>query len=732
MRIVRFKNISSFFILSFMLILLCSQTIASLPSVEGGALDTPPSQPPSMSVNAEQDNVESWNVHPASGRWLFVEDTGLTDIISNGMLNISDTGDGTLDRYRIERKLRKLDSKIETRFRLRWSGSSFIVNRDIFTFAIGSATDLAGGNFILEATGLNDTGSFINTSIAFRDQDGASQKHRFTEDSELIQNNTWYRLIIKYNILKSEIQFTLFQDTTQIWKVREFEIIGDSIPLLFSETGFRVTITQRGESNGNFIETLIDYIDAPFKEHEWENVEVPVGFLGNAWDSARAEDDIDDQSKWRLNVPFLDTVSGLMSIDYTNFGNFVGGDGTIFVFRIQAADADDGGLHELLEVQLRLEHSIGPSVAVGIRFSMTMDGVETYSNQFNIADGDIPGVSFSTSLSQDRSEFTAKARYFFDVTDSTAGYDDVSGSIDIASVADDPSQEFVLEFEHSHDYDGNIEMTSFVTDFAFVERDIFTDLIGGVQGFFETLILSVVNIFVAVFRFIAGIFVFVGDIIVIAVVALGVVLTVALTALGTLLEAAIEALEPFLTVISDAVDALWTLFIDTLDDIVTALIALASDFTEFFFDVLELLIPLIITFLGTILSSIVDLAAAALFFLWDALSLPDLLGILDLIVVHSVTFITEFIAALTDIIQLLIDVSWIPLVVWWAYAVPFQFAKAAFEPLAGLGNTIEVYFQNLIPVSVLGFRLYFPIGVFATVWLIVLLPADFIGFTALP
>ena len=124
--------------------------------------------------------------------------------------------------------------------------------------------------------------------------------------------------------------------------------------------------------------------------------------------------------------------------------------------------------------------------------------------------------------------------------------------------------------------------------------------------------------------------------------------------------------------------------------------------------------------------------AGILFAFWDALGLPNLLALLDITLTHSVNFITELALTLADVVQLLLDTSWIALVLWWAYCVPVQYGKANFEPLGGTGFAIEAYFKNLVPISILGFQLYVPQGVFFTVWLIVLLPTDFIGFTALP
>ena len=52
----------------------------------------------------EWDNIDSFNVHPASGRWDILN-VGSSASINDGVLNITDTGDGTHDYYRITRDL---------------------------------------------------------------------------------------------------------------------------------------------------------------------------------------------------------------------------------------------------------------------------------------------------------------------------------------------------------------------------------------------------------------------------------------------------------------------------------------------------------------------------------------------------------------------------------------------------------------------------------------------------
>lgn len=728
MRIVRTKTLLLVFLLT--LTFFAPGFVAS--NVEGGTSDIPPSQPPRASINAEQDNVDSWNVHPGSGRWteVFTEIAGEPSI-TEGLLNITATGTGSGRSERWERGLRKLDGKITIRFK--FTSETGASSDDRVVFSLSSTTATFGSLFRIDTA---SSGIFTTKLIA--------EDTLTLTGSERVRSGIWYKLEIKYDQLESELNWKLvFDNGTGVFDHNILDVTAQRPEFFTGEsTFFLMDISSLGSNID--IEFLMDFINAPFKENEWVQTDVPgdADYLQDSWHIGFTQDDIDDSSTWELVVPFLDSVSGIMSIDSNAIGSMAAGDVAQFDFFVYGVDVDDGDKHLVLNVRLAL---LNTGTATSEVFVFDGNGVIDSIQLLGSATA-WPRASFSISVQKDRSRMDVKVRGW-PAGSTTGTFKDMAASVNVADFTDsDGAQEFVLETFYQFDFDSNIEMTSIFEDFGFTERDIFADIVNAVV---EPIGNFLQQLFVAAFRFLATIFTIVGDLITLAfdiiIAALEVALVAALglieTAIGTLetalevalglVEVAIEALEPFLTVISDAVDALWTLFIATLDDIVTALIALASDFTDFFFDVLELLIPLIITFLGTILGSIVGFLADLLFLLWDALGLPNLLALLDLTVTHSVNFISELVAALTDVVQFLIDISWIALVVWWAICVPVAFARANFEPLAGLGNAVQVYFQNSTPISILGFQLYVPQGLIATVWLIVLLPADFVVFTAL-
>ncbi|MHA2010536.1 MAG: hypothetical protein ACW980_24750, partial [Promethearchaeota archaeon] len=151
------------------------------------------------------------------------------------------------------------------------------------------------------------------------------------------------------------------------------------------------------------------------------------------------------------------------------------------------------------------------------------------------------------------------------------------GNLTVLDYATNPSQEFVLEIKHNFiGLQNNYFATLTVTDFAFIEKDIFSDAIGFLGDVVGDVIDTGGNVLNDLARMIVApltsvlstLIRWLGDIIGGFLGLLQAALEVALTALGVLLEGAIDALQPLLTLIETAVDAVATVVQDVVDEII--------------------------------------------------------------------------------------------------------------------------------------------------------------------
>jgi hypothetical protein len=555
------------------------------------------------------------------------------------------------------------------------------------------------------------TDSQVSTiEVELMDQDGEIA-FNFTESVQI--HGLLLRGKITYDMLESELSVKLeFDNGTRILRISlplDFTSQSGRVPALFSLEKTPSVFLSTYTASISWQTVRLDFINAPYKEREWAQIDSPPdpNWLFQNWDAVRIEDDISDEtSNWSLTVPYLDSVSGVMRVNISDFGDLDFNDDIAMWLQILGVDSDDGELHRI--VKIRLEVANNPGIAAVFLEILPKGGVHQFSSDFNagkVAVEVTPRVDFTISLTRDRSILNLKLRFTFDETVPTE-FVDTSVNYTISDIVDDPSQEFVIRTGYIiEDFTGNTEAVLEFIDFGFVERDIFTDI---VKAIIDPIGNFLSSIFAIAFRFLATIFQIVGDLIIFAnevafaalqvavVSALGLLETAidaATTAIGTMqtiLEAAIEALEPFMTIISEAVDALWTLFIATLSDIVDELIILASSFADFFFDVLELLIPFLITFLGTILGSLFGLIADLVFFVWDALSLPNALEFLDFVLVGFGQFVTGVLGVLTDSFTFLASIAAIFSVLGFILFFIIPIAQGADE-----GEFLSHMFENM-------------------------------------
>ena len=176
------------------------------------------------------------------------------------------------------------------------------------------------------------------------------------------------------------------------------------------------------------------------------------------------------------------------------------------------------------------------------------------------------------------------------------------------------------------------------------------------------------------------------------------------TAIETVIGTLQDALEIAIGLVTDAIDGLWTALIAILDDVIAALLALAEDAAELILGILDFLFVLLLDSIELIIA----LITAAVFWIWDAVGLPDLLALLDLFltyVVDIVAGIPDFIVTMMEFVALIgsfIFVLWFG----WAFFLPVL----SFDIGEMVSEWINRCFANIFPWDLLGFHIYIPQG----------------------
>lgn len=609
----------------FMLILFLSSFSPSTPVlVLGGSPQPPDISPKVNAISSEEENIDSMDVFP-SNRWS-VTNNGFTAEISAGLLNMSDVGDGTDDFFQINRDLRDLNGKIEVRFKVSVNESSADFQDSFYIKLLDSSGTFEASLLIevLQNNAISTTSLRMTQAVSGFSQKGVDVDERVFED-------LWYVFRIDYDLLKTECRFRLFFDNnTKVFDYDYFDIDPINRLGIFAQTDLVLRIQSR--SKGVTVINFVDYVQAPFKEREWKQIDTPSDsdWLVDSWGNARVQDNIDDSSGWQLVVPYLDTVTATIFTNTSDNDVFISGaagDRVTWFFRIFAVDGDDGDLHELFEVTIGFFEIIANTFRVdfGLQFggvTLAQGAFDFTSNYTSIS----PRVAFSVGLTEDRSEAVMNTRLslngtFRDAIDFSAG-----GSV--SGIATDPSQEFLLRFSYDAELDADVEWFAFLDDFGLKERGIFSDwFIANAPGALENVATAVASgddILTILFRWLgdllANAFGFVGDLL---VDTFGFV--------GDLIISALEALEPFLTIISDAITGLVDLFVaavgDFIDEVIIVLLSILADLT--------------------------DVIVGIVFFIWDALSLPDILAVFDTLLVGFGQAVAGFGQFVTDINNLI-------------------------------------------------------------------------------
>ena len=711
------------------------------------------------SGSSEEENIDSFDIHPIN-RWT-ANNEGVTAAVSEGLFNLTDTGDATQDSYSLIRGLRDLDGGIEIRFQFSTTISSsswrdamlFYLRGDSDTYLLIGIEDIK-----------NDAAS--EAYIRYRDINGDLQNIIMTGDEKLWEE-IWYTYKIDYDILKSEFRVRCYFDNgskVYDYSFSDFSVSDSKRPALFTATSLELFYLDTFYQNGAVRKDYVDYIKAPFKEREWTTISESSDpqWIEKNWNLAYAEDEVTSEvCRYSLVVPYLDVFSGTLlaqSVDDDNFASIHGGLYSVYLYGV---DADDGDKHEIVGVTNGIyDQGSGDgtfqSIETGANF-----GTSEYLYTTAYDGTQQPKIDFTFGIYNDRSDVSLKIRCFPDAAIDTV-YQDYVWSDSISY-----SQEFIIETYYWINIDAGEDITLSITGASVIERDIFSDIADWVGGVVEDVTGGGTDIFTAIFRWIVSVItdflafmldILTGALSLInqAIVAMQGVLEAAINAIkgvldniktvidtistniGTLLTelqglaAAVatalwDGVEVALAFIFDAIDEIWDALILILDDIIAQLILLAEDVADFVFALIEFLVVLLLTIVEELWTILEGIA----FFIWDAVGLPDLLVLSNELLAYLIELIDWLLITFLDVVDFFNDLSWLILVMWWAWAIPIQWARADFNPLGGIANFIEVYFYDALPWSIIGVHIYIPQGLIFTLWLLLLLPGDFALFTAM-
>ena len=697
------KKNSGFILLLLVLPMLWGSSSVGSPHVFTSSEVTSPSlplltPPPKFSTSNEFDTVDTFDVHPDSGRWDIIDSTNLdSHTVENSIYNVTETGDGTSDYIVMKRDLRDLSGTIEYRFKLESNGSTHEYgNRAEFYLISGDEQ----ARFRFYVTYIKNTTT--TARIDFDDVDGNSYTEYLNYQ---VYAGYWYKMRLDYDISLSQLRYRLYHDNdSKLSDTTWQDCSTAAFPEIFGATSLKLYYVLGGYSVNQTTSILLDYVKAPFKEREWEQTEAPSDsdWLQDNFGFHQVQDNIDDNSEWDLVVPYLDAVQGVMTTEVNTPANFAVGEGARFSFYVFAVDGDDGDLHEAVEVNLYRSNLAGTYYSELI---IDFDASSEVYRKTLTATTD-PRVSFTIGLEADRSRITVKTRLWEDRLDTSDGsHYDFAGSYPISSIATDPSQEFVLRTEGLCSFDGDLEWTAMIESLEIIERDVFHDFGGllgppptddggssGVTGlgFFQ-------GIFDAIAAFLSWVLSPISDFI-----------QDIISGLVDLASDVWNGIESTLSFITSAINGLWTLFIGVIDDIIAELLLLAEDFADFVFSALEFLIDLLLT----IASELWSVLETVIFFVWDALNLPNLIDVFNSIISTVIDVIGAIPSLITDIMSWVVLFGSFGLLIWWVWAFFLSFAEAKFNPFEGMGNFIEKCFFDLLPFSFLGIEIYVPMGLF--------------------
>ncbi|KKL49771.1 hypothetical protein LCGC14_2312180, partial [marine sediment metagenome] len=364
----------------------------------------------------------------------------------------------------------------------------------------------------------------------------------------------YYRINLDYDFLQAEFDMSItFDNSTRIFRADLFKdfTINNQLLSVFSFGKIPDIFFSSYVQFYGYIETWIDFIDAPFKLREWKQTTTTANSnlvqqspTLAVFDGAGSGDNL-FSIEYELVVSSLDFVSGQLSTNVTDFSSFTNGISRI-EFTLSNVDWDTGDKNIIIIVGMALG-IVGPNLIYEGYFENNAGSkYEFYSG---ITTTPMQSMDFTISTKEERSSVSTKAVYA--VPDS-AGWDQarkILSNTSINPISSKASQEFVLKIRYEMEedlHDAGVTWFGEMIGFEFISKDLFGDIgdaIGGlfggvtdfVGGFFSSIIDAFSNILTAIFL---PLILWVGGIIVSA----GTVLSSAIIgALSPILESIISA-----------------------------------------------------------------------------------------------------------------------------------------------------------------------------------------------
>lgn len=267
-----------------------------------------------------------------------------------------------------------------------------------------------------------------------------------------------------------------------------------------------------------------------------------------------------------------------------------------------------------------------------------------------------------------------------------------------------------------------------ISGFDITRKDILGDIVGAILNPIVDVFILLLTPLILLLQFLAGVFKFVGDLIIAA-------LSPLLELIGNVLNSVLDAilalaaqvwdlfddiLGDILTAVGDIASGIWSLFetvlegiADVLDDVLTAIIGIAQDLIDLIISSALDLLDAIVSALLDLLSELVDFITGLIFFLWDALSLPNILAVAEIFLNFFIDFFTglpQFIADLTSFLILYGLPGFLCLV--WFY-IAFMNAISCSSIGDWIDNLVDYLMRDItMGFSIMGFKIKFPLGLF--------------------
>jgi hypothetical protein len=731
---------------------------SSLLENERGFSQAPLSSPLPTTVRAEEsERIDSFNVHPAN-RWT-ESINGMTADLYRGLLRLQDTGDGSVDEYRMARELAQLDGKIVIKFEVSSASSDY--QTDYLAFELIQSDDRNKKlGIIIRHDANND---YLTTYLQWRDWDGSTYRTKTLSGDERVFDDVWYVFTLEYDVMKEEFEMVMkFENGTSVFKYDQSDL--SYRPYIYQTEDLSLMIRQTSQYNGKVVTSYLAYAKAPYREKRWSQSDTPSDpqWVEDEWDYTYVSGSVAvDTSAWDLVVPYLDSFSATLRLNVTASG-LGNGDYAGLSFSLFTVDYDDGALTEAMQIWLTIEKSVGGTLLSKADLEIDGSSADTATDFSTYSSNEIARLDFSCSVHTDRQKISVGARFWPDESSST--YYDIEGVCRLSDVSIDFSNEFLLRTGYSTFGWATDEWTAYIDDFGFISKSIFEDfvmpVIAGIQAFLA-------EIWVTVGRFLAVINTAVGIVIVKALEELQPFLTAIQSAINQIetwiapienwIDSAIATIEPFfdpietwLNNVADAIgvfiEDVWTHFAAAANDfmaaVVSALSPLLSDLADIFGGILELVFPILETFIDVI----IGFFATGFFWLYDNLPLWSVLGIspIDFLAIFSgdtikniLTSIGYFLTNWSSFIEIVFD--WIffggtyAVLLYWFWVIFLGFASQKFDAASGLAEVIERLWKGpdivllgfgpfhvpvgyLIGIPLLGFIIFADAGVFFWIW----------------